>query len=202
MWLLQGSWGILRQRWRRYLTLNLLIYSGVLLGFALGALGHADGENLFGLASFSADGSQGGSLLELGGLIWLAHHWLVLAGCLMAINLTLVSFAILAGATWPPLLVPLGGWFALELACVTAIYVALQPWSLLPLLPLLLLEGQAVILGFFVGWELGARKAGWRHRIGAWREYKSVYLLIPALLLAAGLWEAWIIAALINVTVG
>jgi hypothetical protein len=135
-------------------------------------------------------------------LIWLAQHWLVLAGCFMAINLTLVSLAILAGATWPPLLLPLGAWFTLELAAVTAIYAALQVWSLVAILPLLLLEAQAVILGLFIGWGLGARKARWRQRVKAWGEYRPVYLLIPVLLLAAGLWEAKVIAALVEITLG
>lgn len=196
MWLLQSAWAVLQPRWRRYLALNLLIYSGIVIGFGLGWAGHVAGLGTALPRGFSAGGGQGPEWL-----IWLADNRLVLAGCFLAVNLALVSLAILAGATWPPLLALLGGWFGLELAGVTAIYVALQPWSLVPLLPLLALEAQAVILGLFIGWGLGARKAAWRHRLRAWYEYRAVYRLIPVLLLAAGLWEAWIIAALVEVAI-
>ncbi len=192
MWLLQSAWTVLQQRWRRYLALNLLIYSGVVIGFGLGWAGHIAGLSAALSGWFSAGGGQ-----EPEWWIWLARNWLVLAGCFVAVNLALVSLAILVGATWPPLLVPLGGWFGLELAGVTAIYVTLEPRSLVPLLPLLALEAQAVILGLFIGWGLGARKAAWRQRVGAWSEYGAVYRLIPVLLLAAGLWEARIIATLV-----
>ncbi len=185
---------ILQQHRRRYLALNLLIYSGVVIGFGLGWAGYMAGGWAALSRWFSAGGGQWPEWL-----IWLADNRLVLAGCFMAVNLALVSLAILAGVTWPPLLVPLGGWFGLELAGVTAIYVTLQPWSFVPLLPLLALEAQAVILGLFIGWGLGARKVGWRQRVRAWGEYLAVYRLIPVLLLAAGLWEAWIIAALAEV---
>ncbi len=189
---------ILRQHRWRYLALNLLIYSGVVIGFLLGWASHSAGGPAALPRRFLADG-QGSNSHGLGWLIWLADNWLVLAACFMAVNLALVSLAILAGATWPPLLVPLGGWFGLELAGVTAIYVTLQPWSLVPLLPLLVLEAQAVILGLFIGWGLGARKVAWRKRVRAWGEFGAVYRLIPVLLLAAGLWEARIIAALVQV---
>ncbi len=195
MWLLQSAWTVLQPRWRRYLALNLLIYSGIVIGFDLGWAGHLAGLRAPLAQWFSARGGQRPEWW----LIWLANNRLVLAGCFLAVNLALVSLAILAGATWPPLLAPLGGWFGLELAGVTAIYVTLEPWSLMPLLPLLTLEAQAVILGLFIGWGLGARKAAWRQRVRAWSEYSAVYGLIPVLLLAAGLWEAWIIAILVEV---
>ncbi len=194
MWLLRSAWMILQPHRRRYLALNLLIYSGVVIGFGLGWAGHTAG----GWAALSRWFSPGGGQWPEW-LIWLADNRPVLAGCFMAANLTLVSLAILASATWPPLLAPLGAWFGLELAGVTAIYVTLQPWSLVPLLPLLALEAQAVILGVFIGWGLGARKVAWRQRVRAWGEYLAIYRLIPVLLLAAGLWEAWIIAALAEV---
>ena len=199
MWLLQSAWMILRKHRRRYLALNLLIYSGVGIGLLLGWAGHIAGGQAALLPWFSAGGGQSPNSHGLGWLIWLADNWLALAGCFMAVNLALVSLAILAGATWLPLLVPLGGWFGLELAGVTAIYVTLRPWSLVPLLPLLALEAQAVILGLFIGWGLGAGKAAWLQRVRAWGEYGAVYRLIPVLLLAAGLWEAWIIATLVRV---
>jgi hypothetical protein len=201
MRLLRSSWEILRPHWRRYLALNLLVYGGIVIGFGLGMVSYGGGS-LPGWGSFSPTSGRNPGILGLEWLIWLARHRLVLAGCFLVINLTLVNLAILAGATWPPLLVLLGGWFALELAGVTAIYVALQPWALAPVLPLLVLEGQAVILGLFIGWGLGARKADWRQRVRAWGAYRPVYLLIPALLVAAGLWEAWIIAALVEAAVG
>ncbi len=196
MRLLRGAWEILRERRGRYLALNLLIYSGIVIGFGLGVASFAEGGNVLGAGNFSAASGRNLGILAWDWLVWLAQHRLVLAGCFLAINLTLVNLAILAGATWAPLLAPLGAWFAIELAGVTAVYVALQPWALAPILPLLVIEGQAVILGLFIGWGLGARKAGWRQRVSAWGAYRPVYLLIPALLLAAGLWEAWIIAAL------
>jgi len=198
MWLFQSAWTILRQHRRRYLALNLLIYSGIVIGFLLGlAVRNAGGPAA--LPRWFSAGGQGANSHGLRWLIWLADNWLVLAGCFVAANLALVSLAILAGATWPPLLVPLGGWFGLELAGVTAIYVTFQPWSLVPLLPLLGLEAQAVILGLFIGWGLGARQVAWPQRVRAWGTYEAVYRLIPVLLLAAGLWEARIIAALVQV---
>ena len=197
MWLLQDGWKVLRPDWRRYLTLNGLIYGGVVVGFALGWAGHLRVEAGLMPRLVLAQGGLGP-----GWFIWLAQHWLLLAGGFMAVNLALVSLAILAGAAWPPALILLGGWFGLELVFVTAVYVTLEPWSLVPLLPLLVVEAQAVVLGLFAGWGLGARKGAWRQRLGAWSVYWPVCRLIPPLLLVAGLWEARIISALVEVTGG
>jgi hypothetical protein len=192
---IRSSLQTLRQQARRYLALNLWIYSGLVLGALLGFVFPQWVWDVAGLGTWAAPSgpAEGGAILD--GIQCLLGHWLVLAALILAANLTLVTLSIVLGTLWWPIIIPLGTLFAIEVAGVTMVYAALQPPSLLALLPLLLLESQAVIVGLVIALELGRRAGSLGERLKGWSEYLPLYLWIPILLVAAGVWEAYLLMA-------
>ena len=182
---------------KTYLLVSPTIYLGLVAGALLGSMAREFVHAVLiatiqsTLSGVTAAGSTQSALL------WMKVYWPVLGLLILLANTLLISLSIFLGVLWRPSLLPLWGFFTFNLFLVSAIYSALSLEAFLLLLPVLLPEAQAVILGFTAALHLARQPGDYRRRLSAWRCTLPPLRWIPALLFLAGMWEAWVIAGFI-----
>ena len=180
------------------LWINLAIYTGLVSGALLGRCWPNRVWQALIPATQTALQDLELSPGTLAVLVWLGRWWPLLGLVILLTNAILIGLSILAGTLWRALLLPLGAIFAFNLGWVSAAYVAINPLAFLLLLPILLLEGQAVIIGLTIALDMGGKPGSYRQRLSTLSHYQRSLRWVLPLLIASGLWEARVLHSLIT----
>ena len=180
-----------------YFLVNPTVYLGLVAGALLGSMAPDFVQDVLIRSTQVALSGVSLSTSSQSLLLWMKACWPVLGLLIMLANTFLISLSIFIGVLWLPILVLMWAFFTFNLFMISAIYTTLGLEAFLLLLPVLILEAQAVILGFTAAIHLARQPGSYRQRLSAWRICMPALRWIPVCLFPAGMWEAWVIAGFI-----